>query len=83
MTTKATLHRLVDELPDDELAAAERVLATLRDRAGDPVRLAVLTAPLDDEGETREERAGASAARAQIARGDVVGNEELRREIGW
>ena len=30
MTTKATLHRIIEELPESELVAAERFLAYLR-----------------------------------------------------
>ena len=83
MTTKEALHRLVEELPDDELGAAERALAALRDRTADPVRRNVLAAPDDDEDETPEERVAVDEARGQAARGEVVSNEELRREIGW
>ncbi len=55
MTTKASLHQLIDTLPDTELEAAERYLLFLREMA-DPVRRALLTAPWDDEPETEEER---------------------------
>ena len=83
MTTKEALHQLVDELPDQEGAAAEQVLAALRDRTADLLRLQLLAASYDDEDDTDEERAGAAEARAQIARRERVSNEELRREIGW
>jgi hypothetical protein len=83
MTTKEVLHRLVDKLPEDELGAAERVLSALRDRATNPRHLRLLTVPADDEAETAEERAGSAEARAQIADGRTVTNEELRRAIGW
>ena len=33
MTTKATLHQLIEELPESELVAAERFLMYLRDLA--------------------------------------------------
>jgi DNA invertase Pin-like site-specific DNA recombinase len=44
MTDKATLHQLIEDLPESELVAAARFLAYLRDTA-DPVRCALLTAP--------------------------------------
>jgi hypothetical protein len=43
--TKAKLHRLVDELPDESLAAA----AVLLRRAQDPVVAKLDAAPYDDE----------------------------------
>jgi len=49
------LHRLIDELPESELAAAERFLHSLRATA-DPVLRARLEAPLAEEPETEEER---------------------------
>src|SRR2546430_9531882 len=62
MTTKATLHQIIEELPESELVAAGRFLAYLRDMA-DPVRRALLTAPWDDEPETEDERQAAQEAR--------------------
>ena len=84
MTTKATkkdLKSLIDLLPDSELQAARRFLEYLRD-TGDPVLRAFLEAPEDDEPETEEERAAVAEAYEAIARGDVVSDEELRRELG-
>ena len=81
MTTKERLHQLVDELPDGEVSEAERLLSALR--IDDPVLRALDTAPYDDEPETDEERAAVAEAREAIARGDVVPDEELDRELGW
>jgi hypothetical protein len=47
MPMRDALHRLVDELPESELTAAERVLHYLRATA-DPVLRALLEAPLGD-----------------------------------
>jgi hypothetical protein len=55
MPTRDTLHRLIDELPESELPAAECFLQYLRATA-DPVQRALLDAPLDDAPETAEER---------------------------
>jgi hypothetical protein len=55
MPMRDTLHRLVDALPESELAVAERFLNYLRATA-DPVLRALIEAPLDDEPETEDER---------------------------
>jgi hypothetical protein len=81
MSDKATLHQLIEELPDSELVAAERFLAYLRDMA-DPVRRALLTAPWDDEPETEEERQAVQEAREQLARGETIPDADLWRRLG-
>jgi hypothetical protein len=81
MTTKASLHQLIDTLPDTELEAAERYLLFLREMA-DPVRRALLTAPWDDEPETKEERKAVQEARDEVARGEVYPLDEVKREFG-
>jgi hypothetical protein len=81
MTTKATLHQIIEELPESELVAAGRFLAYLRDMA-DPVRRALLTAPWDDEPETEDERQAVQEARDELARGEVYPLDEVRRELG-
>lgn len=83
MTTKETLYRLIDELPEHDLPTAEQVLAGLRDGTVDALRLRLLTAPDDDEDETDDERAGTQEAREQLARGESVANGDLRRELDW
>ena len=80
MTTKATLHQIIEELPESELVAAERFLAYLRDMA-DPVRRALLTAPWDDEPETEHERQAVQEACNELARGEVYPLDEVRREL--
>jgi putative addiction module component (TIGR02574 family) len=75
MTAKEALHRLIDELPDDQ---AERLLHGIVD----PVLLARASAPVDDEPETPEEAAAVTEGLADLARGDVLTTEQLRRELG-
>jgi hypothetical protein len=72
MTTRDRVHRLVDELPDDELHAAERYLARLREIASDPVLRAFMLAPEDDEPLTPDEIIDIEEAKAEIARGEFV-----------
>jgi hypothetical protein len=80
MPTRDTLHQLIDELPESELAAAERFLHYLRATA-DPVLRALLEAPLDDEPETDDERRAVHEAREELARGEVRTLDEVRQEL--
>jgi hypothetical protein len=81
MSARDSLHRLIDELPESDLATAERFLHYLR-ATTDPVLRALLEAPLDDEPETEEERQAVQEAREELARGEVRTLEEVRRELG-
>jgi hypothetical protein len=76
MPTRDTLHQLIDELPESDLATAERFLQYLRATA-DPVLRALLEAPLDDEPETDDERCA-----VHEAPGEVRTLEEMRRDLG-
>lgn len=75
MMDRADLHRLIDELPKESLAAVARVLEALRDALAptDPLALA----PFDDEPLTPEEGAALEEADADIAGGDVLSHEEF------
>lgn len=81
MTLKEKLHRLIDDLPPSELAAAERFLEYLRDRGTDPVLRALESAPEDDEPETPEEAAAVQEAREDLMAGRVISHEEARRRL--
>ncbi len=48
----------------------------------DPVLLALANAPIYDEEETDEERAAVTEGLADMAAGNFVTLEELRRELG-
>ena len=82
MVNKDKLHRLIDELPESEVSAAERYLEYLRLAGHDPVLHAVLNAPDDDEPETDEEQAAVAEARRDVAAGRLVDLEEVKREFG-
>lgn len=69
------LHRLVDELPEEELPEAERVLEALA--SSDPVARSLALAPLDDEPETDEEREAVRAALDDLAHGRLIRDDEL------
>jgi len=62
------LRALVDAIPDDRLPAARAALAPL----ADPVLLAFLNAPDDDEPLTDEDLAAIEEGRADIAAGRTV-----------
>lgn len=71
--TRADLHRLVDELPNESIDSAAVVL----DRIRDPFWGALLSSPPDDEPFTAEERAAVEAARRQPG----ISQEELLADI--
>lgn len=75
MSTKEALHRLIEELPDEQ---AERLLRSIED----PVERALALAPIDDEPLTPEDEAALQDGREALARGDILSTEELRRELG-
>ncbi len=76
--TRADLHRLVDELPDESVDAAVVLLT----RAKDPVLAALQAAPFDDEPETEEERRAVAEAHADRERGiEPVPLESLLAEF--
>ncbi|HTA66953.1 MAG TPA: hypothetical protein VK776_01695 [Bryobacteraceae bacterium] len=73
MTSREELHKLVDHIPDADIAAARKILRSLVD----PVELSLLTAPLDDEPETEQEREAVEKALSD-PRPDVPMDEVLR-----
>lgn len=70
------LHALVDHIPAGDLPAARKILRAL----ADPVWQSILTAPLDDEPETDEERTEVEAARGEPGPG--TSHQEVLREFG-
>ena len=80
MTTKESLRRLVNELPESELDAARRYLEYLRDTA-DPLMRKLLEAPKDDEPTTPEEDEAVEEAWREYLRGEFVSAEEAKREL--
>jgi hypothetical protein len=72
---------LIDELPESELATAERFLHYFHATA-DPVLRALLEASPDDKPEADNERQAVHEAREELARGEVRTLEEVRREFG-
>ena len=82
LNTREKLHKLIDELPESELAMTECLLKDLVNGTRDPLIRKLMSAPWDDEPETEEERAAVQEAREQIARGEVISDEEVWRRLG-
>lgn len=78
MENRQALHTLRDELPEPELPAAKRFLEYLR-QAGDPLRLALDSAPVDDEPLTEEDLEAIQEGFADRDGGETVSREEVKR----
>ena len=76
---RASLHALVDTLPDSELARVRDFL--MRYAEADPALRTALLAPYDDEPFTDEDRAAVEEARAGYRRGEWITSDELKREL--
>lgn len=74
--SRQELHALLDHIPESDVPTARKFLRSLLE----PVELSPLTAPLDDEPETEEERAAVEAARREPGSG--APHEEVLREFG-
>lgn len=79
--SKQRLHDLVDRLSDDHVEPVERYLTSLCNER-DPAMAAALSAPLDDEPLTDEDRQAIEEGRQDIAAGRVVSNDQIRRMLG-
>ncbi|MDE3075534.1 MAG: hypothetical protein KGJ86_08900 [Chloroflexota bacterium] len=76
------LHRLIEELPEQEVQPAERFLEYLRNVGSDPVARAFMEAPVDDEPLTPEDERAIREAEDEIARGEGIPWEEARQLLG-
>jgi hypothetical protein len=80
MTTRERLHRIVDELPEDELDAALKAIET---RSDDPLIRRLEEAPAEDEEISAEEENAVQEARDELAQGaPLVSHDEIKREFG-
>lgn len=79
-TEREALHALVDAVPQDRLAEAKAAMQSL----ADPVLLALLTAPPEDEDLDADELAALEQAEAERAAGTAiyVTDDELARRLG-
>lgn len=81
MGRRQALHRLIDDLPEQDLSVATRVLEALR-ATSDPVLRALMSAPLDDEPDDDDADGGLSEARREAREGKGLSHEEVKRELG-
>ncbi|MCC6177741.1 MAG: hypothetical protein IT305_20760 [Chloroflexi bacterium] len=77
-TTRERLHQLLDELPDERLDEAEEAITAL----SAPFR-PLSEAPEDDEPLTDAELAAIAETRAELAHGETIPGDVVRREFGW
>ncbi len=78
---KQRLHQLIDELPEDEIQAAERCLKSLCSHR-DPVLDAIRSAPDVEEPFTEEEQQGVDDAIRDLEAGNRVSDAEVRADLG-
>lgn len=77
--SRDTLHDLVDRIPEEELAAAQRFLEYL---AVSPAYRAALSAPPDDEPLTEADATAIARSRDEVRAGKVIPHDEILREFG-
>jgi len=76
---RSELHALVDYIPEGDAPAVRKMLRALVD----PVRLALLNAPLDDEPMSEHERAAWEADEIRRKKGEpAISHEEILRDLG-
>lgn len=84
MSIRDELRLLVDALPERQAILAKRLLEVLLEEAqaeSDPLLRTLANAPIDDEPVTPEEEAAAEEARQQVAKGEVISDADLWREL--
>jgi hypothetical protein len=81
MTAKEKLRERVEELSEAEAADTLTYLASRQPGERGALTELLENAPLDDEPTSPEEEEGLREAREQVARGEVISAEEIRREF--
>jgi hypothetical protein len=69
-SAKADLHRLIDDLDDEQAARLLQIVS-------DPLERSLMLAPLDDEPLTEEDKAAIAEGEAAYRRGDWVSDDDL------
>ena len=80
-TMRQELREIVDELPDEELLGVRSYLRYLM-ATKDPVVKSLLEAPLDAQPLTPEDEAAIEEGRRAAAEGNLISNEEMKRQLG-
>lgn len=78
--TRQHAHELIDHIPESQLSTAVGLLEKILD----PVTLALLNTPIDDEPETEEEKAEVAEAHEWLKRngGKGIPHDEAMRRLG-
>jgi hypothetical protein len=76
--TKQQAHELIDRMAPGQVSAVVDLLKIMLD----PLTRTLANAPFDDEPVSAEEAREIAAARALLARGEGVSNEEVLAEFG-
>ena len=79
MATKQQLRDLIESLPENEIGGVYRLLSGL---LADPLWIASVTAPDDDEPYTPEQQADDAEAQAAIDRAEGIPHAQMLREFG-
>jgi hypothetical protein len=70
VSAKADLHRLIDDLDEEQAARLLRIVSN-------PLERSLMLAPLDDEPLTDEDKAAIAEGEAAYRRGDWVSDDDL------
>jgi hypothetical protein len=78
--TRQHAHELIDHIPESQLSTAVGLL----EKIVNPVTLALLNAPIDDEPETEEERLAVAESEEWLKQngGKGIPHEEVKRQLG-
>ena len=79
MTAKQQLRERIDELTEAEAADTLDYLARRQRR--DALTVFLDQAPIDDEPTTEEEERAVQEAREEVARGETISLEQLKRDL--
>jgi hypothetical protein len=79
ISARQQLRDLVDQIPEDQVHTAYRILFAL---TADPVLLSLLTAPPDDEPYTEEQQRRDLETLERHRRGDSIPHEQVLKEFG-
>ena len=78
---RSHLHQLGNQLPEEEIQAAEHCLKALCEH-DDPVLRTLRSAPVDDEPLTEQERKEIEEAQRDLDAGHRVSDAQIRADLG-
>lgn len=81
MTARESLHRIVDDLQEEDLLTARRLLEKLRATA-DPLLKTLLSAPTDEEPDDDDFDGGLSEARREAQDARTTTHEDVKHQLG-